>query len=1233
MRIQVATTTAKKPIGSPNWPPKLLAAAMGLLLACALAAQRAPDLVLEKMDLPDKILRSATQDSMGFLWFGSDNAIWKFNGQNFEKITHIAGDANALTYSPPVFVTSGCKNDLWIGTKRGGISRLQHRTGKYTTWRHNPDDDNTIGGNEIGSIAVEKNGTVWAGSNPFCLNRINPTTGAVQRYYANIPNLPPGQYASFLDGVALDPLDDNLLWIGTAFGILEFRKKEGAFTLHPFPEPVKPTYDADPVKVFLDQIGNVWTNAQNGAMKWLRQEQRWDDILLENWIEGKRLGKAHFVRYSKEEIAILSRFEGLFLHNVVTGTTQFVKNSDPAYNRTERGYHFLFKDRDGHLWSSTNTNFIRIAPREWSPSFFRYPNREPFNWNLRYLNVPGKNAVFVGTLIGDGLIYVDFDRDTAQAYRYSTSGIKGSDVRMNDLCFDAEQNVWIASELGLLKWNAISKKINRVDSWRQNIVKKTDQVSPEPTAFIKSVFYENGILWIGTKKYGLHALALAENQAGKWARTQAGLLGDVEINTIFGIGDGRLLIGTSQGLCLYNFEKNSFYKNTRFLIPGVDVTQIHRASDSTIWIGTYGHGLFQLDLSNATDLKQFTTTLVPNGNEIYDFTITKEHGIWMNTEGGTLSFDRQSKSFRHYPEFGVSIKWAITQIPNGNILTSRSFGIRYFQPKALMGIKNIQPVPYLSAINIGNRAENFSLSANYIDAVALQPSERELSIAFDALNFNRRPGSEFNIRPRTEFRYRILGLQDTWQSLKGQRNLAFNNLEAGDYLLEIQAINEYGKASRQPRRLRIHVLPPFYETLWFRVALLLFLVALAWVLYHFFRLRQMKKAHESAVQYFANSRYAENSVDEIIWDLARNVISRLNFEDCVVYLLDASDNMLIQKAAYGLKNPQGREITNLLSIPIGQGIVGHVAATGKPLLVPDTSQDNRYIADLGQVGSELAVPILYEGRVLGVLDSEHHRKGFFQETHLAVLVRIADQCARKIATAQVNEAVARQERELLNIQKEIAESKLTALQAQMNPHFIFNSLNSINWYILKNRSKEASQYLTKFSKLVRLILDHSKDLTIPLDKEVHALKLYLDLEAMRFEGKFEYAIQIDASIELEEVHIPPLILQPFVENAIWHGLLHKQGQGKLLLQVFPQNGHLKCIVEDNGIGRKAARELQSQNQHQHQSKGMQLTTDRLQLLHRDFLKADMIRVIDLEDETGAAVGTRVEVTLPYAGER
>ena len=1203
---------------------------LGLLVNCFISpvhAQQSPPLVLESMKLPDKILRSAAQDSIGFLWFGSDNAIWKYNGHTFEQITQLPGEKNTLTFSPPVFVCSGIENDLWIGTKRGGISHLSHRTGKFSTWQHHPDQVSSLAGNRVNNIAVDRDGTIWAGTDPYCLNHLDPGTGVVGRYYPTTTKTSVGR----LGKLCLDPVDSSLVWIAAADGLLVFNKKEHTFKHLTFPDSIVSNGSTFRSFSFVDPAGNIWVNAKHRLMKWLRQEQRWDPDVPNIWYEEDDEAQWHLVKYDEETIAVLSRIEGLYLHQVFTGTTQVVERTKPRFNRTEYGFHFLFKDAEGHLWTGTNRYLVRIAKPEWHAPFWRYPNGRTFktlrpNWNLCYLNIPARNAVFVGTLKGNGLVYADFDRDSLTCFRYSYTGYRSSDVRMGDLSFDAGKNIWIASDAGLLKWQADDQKIVRIDGWKSGL----SRGEPPDTAFLKSIFRRDSVLWIGSQAHGLFAYSLDKNKPTSWSFKYGGLLQGIAINRIAGVEDGRLLIGTNKGLCLYDPRTNQFHEDKRFLLPGVEITQIRKETQNRFWVSTFGHGLYLLDFSAGLSLKQYLTTFFHNGNEVYDFTLTRQHGIWMNTDGGTLSFDPESGSYRHYPEFGVAIKWAITQLPNGKILSSRSFGIRHFHPEELMQRKGILPVPYLSAINIANREEDFTLAPNFIRKITLQPGERELVIRFGALNFNRRPRTEFNEHPRTEFSYRLLGLHDNWKQVKGSKQLIFNNLPPRTYTLELRAVNEYGIWGTHVRRLEIQVLPPFYQTWWFRLAAILLVLLAGYAGYTLFRYRQMQKAHESAVAYFTHSHYAENSVDEIIWDLARNVISRLGFVDCVIYLLDDAEAVLMQKAAYGPKNPRGREISNSLSIPVGAGIVGQVAASGSPLLIPDIRHDTRHIRDLQTEGSELAVPILHEGKVLGVIDSEHPKKDFFQQAHVDVLVRIAAQCAQKIANAQVNEAIEKQEQELLNIQKEIAESRLTALQAQMNPHFIFNSLNSINWYILKNRPQEASRYLTKFSKLVRLILDYSKNLTIPFDKELSALKLYLDLEAMRFEHKFEYQIQIDASIELEEVLIPPLILQPFVENAIWHGLLHKKSKGTLLLQVYPENGHLKCIVEDNGIGRKAANALQSKGQVEHQSKGMKLTNERLQLLHRNFLKEDMIRVIDLEDENNVAVGTRVEVTIPYS---
>ncbi|MEZ4893796.1 MAG: histidine kinase [Saprospiraceae bacterium] len=212
--------------------------------------------------------------------------------------------------------------------------------------------------------------------------------------------------------------------------------------------------------------------------------------------------------------------------------------------------------------------------------------------------------------------------------------------------------------------------------------------------------------------------------------------------------------------------------------------------------------------------------------------------------------------------------------------------------------------------------------------------------------------------------------------------------------------------------------------------------------------------------------------------------------------------------------------------------------------------------------------------------------------------------------------------------KQLAESRMQALRAQMNPHFIFNCLNSINRYIIKSDIKTSSLYLTKFAKLIRLILDNSASKSVVLSNELEALKLYIEMELLRFDHKFTYAIEVAPEIDPENVEIPPMIIQPYVENAIWHGLLHKESGGHLIIKVGGSEEALTCEIIDNGIGREKAREYKSPNAPTRKSMGMRLTEERLQITGEGNTMAGSQEIIDLYDEQGLASGTKVIITIP-----
>ena len=228
------------------------------------------------------------------------------------------------------------------------------------------------------------------------------------------------------------------------------------------------------------------------------------------------------------------------------------------------------------------------------------------------------------------------------------------------------------------------------------------------------------------------------------------------------------------------------------------------------------------------------------------------------------------------------------------------------------------------------------------------------------------------------------------------------------------------------------------------------------------------------------------------------------------------------------------------------------------------------------------------------------------------------------------ESVRRKQAEKLNREIQLANNELKALRAQMDPHFIFNSLSSIQSFIMSKDEDSALRYLNKFAKLMRMILSNSERSAVTIKEEIDSLKLYLELEALRWDNKFEYAIQTDPKIQIDFDKIPSMLMQPYVENAIIHGVVPKtEGKGKVEITIIQSDTYITCTIQDNGIGRKKAHELRAtSNQPAHESMGMKITSDRLGVLNRIHHSDLSVKITDMEDEKGKALGTKVEIFIP-----
>ena len=387
------------------------------------------------------------------------------------------------------------------------------------------------------------------------------------------------------------------------------------------------------------------------------------------------------------------------------------------------------------------------------------------------------------------------------------------------------------------------------------------------------------------------------------------------------------------------------------------------------------------------------------------------------------------------------------------------------------------------------------------------------------------------------------------------------------------------------------------------------------------------------MNYFATSISALYTVDDLLWDVSKNLIGRLGFEDCMIYLWNEEKTILLQKAGYGSKGSMQTDMDkNIYNVPKGKGIVGAAVETKRPILTNDTSLDTRYFSADGKIRmSELCVPIIHNNIAIGAINTEHSSSNFYTDRHLQILTTIASMLADKIDAINIQQQNSEKEMEVLRLNKDLATSQLTTLRAQMNPHFIFNALNSIQQYVLQGNVIEANKYLSKFSKLQREILLSSNQNFISMEKEIEILNSYLHLEQLRFGESFTYTINMTDEIDPAEIKIPPMMLQPFVENAIWHGLMPKQGDKNLNIYFdLYTDDILLATIRDNGIGRDASAKLKQNNggsNNGHESKGMSMVDQRLQLLRQKYDRPFDVSISDISDAIGMVQGTLVTLKI------
>lgn len=1157
----------------------------------------------EEDGLSAKDVRCLYRDTDGFLWMGTTNGLNRYDGN---LVKHYDDEKSIRTIEIHEIVPIDGSKNLLLATS-GGLRLFNKSSGSYQA----DDRFKTLSSKPVISIRADASQRLWIA----CASEIYIYENQKLRpLVAALPWTKPLLNHDFTFAPRSAFVWDNQrkgFWIGGRKSFFVDCKNQVVYdgTFNPLGFPLLNRKQI--TAIALDGRHNVWYATE-------------EDLSLHHWNARTGTDSAYHhldgrtptdrISYlfvdTKDRLWVSTWMFAAYVKEYGKPIRKIPYSQDTPYSIAYGYIQHAIQDAENDIWFATNNGLSKLIFNNPFQYIYKVPSYKYFlETGFSPIGSLSKSGDTIFAAKEDGLIEYHagtgkFTRHVVTADNISRNKFYGSVKIGNTWWFASSEGLYYMKigDKGIRRFTGLK---NKGSSARCNLLMKDRS--------------EN--LWFQISKDALYRLNTKTYKLDRFDGTNAkyGLFPYRECQSSCRLSNGDLLFAMNgKGLLRFSEKTEQFdlipvRENENFY-----VTQLIEAPSGDIWAAVLNRGLYKMNKRGVfTDSLYLKNSLMTN--YIASLAVDRRGAVWAGGPGGLIFFSPESKKVtRVQIDLGKTLQdwWNYILVAPENIYAVMLDHIVVIDPTKFNSIPVRNP-PHITSVRVFEREISDSPPASLV----MGPDEDFLTFQYASLKHRDIPSLQYS--------YQLEGIDENWVNAGRNMTVSYNNLAAGDYIFKVRSTDQNDRWMTKITKLRIRIMPYWWQSWWFFILVGCVSGAFLYLTYNGYLNRKHKRELAKTIEYFVNSVYGENSVNEICWDIVRSCTAQLHFEDCTVFLWDEGKKRLIQKAAYGSKDLNENEIIDPLELELGEGIVGVAAKIKKTLIIPDTSRDSRYISQDANKHSEIAVPILHEGKLIGVLDSEHTKKNFFTEEQARTLVTIASINANKIAEAQAEEEAAKKEIMLLEINRMLAESQLMALRAQMNPHFVFNCLNSIQECIVTQKYGEASKYLNKFSKLFRMVLNNSDRNLVTVDEEKNVLQLYLELEQMRFEQSFVYRIDIDDDLEADDILLPSMLLQPYVENAIWHGLMHKNGYRELTISFNRIDEEVfKCTIDDNGIGRKKSFEIKERNAttKRHKSKGLQIAKDRLDLIDRQGQHAS-VNIIDKYDPDGNATGTMIVIEL------
>ncbi|HYG38869.1 MAG TPA: two-component regulator propeller domain-containing protein [Cytophagales bacterium] len=908
----------------------------------------------------------------------------------------------------------------------------------------------------------------------------------------------------------------------------------------------------------------------------------------------------------------------------------------------------IYQDSKGNLWIGSDKGLYLFKESE--KKFFR-PFSSIFNeTNIVYNTIPSitedqSGNLWIGTSNG-GVITYNFNTKILKKFTHQAgkSGSLSSDNVRKILC-TKDNTIWVATYGGGI--NKFQQDTETFFVYAHNPANIKGIANNAITTMWED---EKGKLWIGTDGNGIDIFDPATNEFYHVVPSHynSRSLNNNVVRSINGDGRGGIWIGTyAGGVNFYNQNTEGFF---HYKVPTFNgnnsVMSFAEDKKGNLWIATDGGGLSYFNRITGKFFNyshQLNNTNSLSDNRVLSLLLDEKGILWIGTYlGGLCTFDTRTKTFKRYSmndNSGLSdnIIWALLKDSNQQTWVGTNNGLNLYDPKT----------DKFKSINI----DNSNLSNNMIRSL-FEDDQKQLWVGTqEGLNVFNETTNNFTVIKSDLQKQNTLSnhwIRTINQDKNG--NLWIGTFDGGLNLYDISKniFKPFKESDGLPDNMISGIIPDG-ENIWISTGKGLARLDLkVHKIKNYYAKDGLQDNQFNINSYFITKKgeflfggingftlfvpdvikKVQNNLHapaialtsfkifnkEIVPDPKGAVLKTTINETKEITLSYDQSVITFEFAALNFIQPENNKYAyRLIGFEDGWNYIDNKRSATYTNLDPGTYIFQVKAANNDNIWNK-------EGRSVTLNITPPFWDTWWFKSLIGIILLSIGLIIINIIRLRFLEKI--------RINKLIAELEIKALIAQMNPHFIFNCLTSIQELIMVNKQEEAMHYLHQFSRLLRTVLESSEKNFIPLEQELTLLELYLELESMRFDKQFHYEISAPSTLDPEEIIIPSFLIQPFVENALWHGLMHKKGERNLFITFNLINDDLlSCKISDNGIGREAAGKIKKSNINSYQSMGIKIIKERMKIMKMQFDQVELL-IDDEKDEDGNALGTTVTINLP-----